>query len=231
MTVPRVQVYRGLPKMVATVRSIRAALCPASRCANIHRTTRPRVGLEAVRPPASRCVHLVRMRPRHQPAVPVRRAAAQIASLLPGSGLPSRYGLGCWSGSPPASTTAPAPSSPAHRARRRNQPSRPPPASTSSPGPRPAPPRCAGDLTVSYAPAHRAPCSPWPSPAMPGTRRRPCASGVKVAMTNSGYFTTGTVHGMRFRFRVYHHAGHLNTDVTITPDSSYRTPSPPGPCD
>ena len=73
----------GIPASF-NARVIRAALCPASRWANIHVTTGGcgRVGFEAVGAPAPHGMRLVRMRPRITEPVPVRRTAAQVPALL-----------------------------------------------------------------------------------------------------------------------------------------------------
>ena len=49
-----------------------------------HHGCRPRVGFQAVRPPAPRGVRLVRVRSRVREPVPVGRTAAQVPALLPG---------------------------------------------------------------------------------------------------------------------------------------------------
>jgi len=75
-------------------------------------------------------VRLVRVRSRARPSGTRKAGGRRGSGPAPWSGWPSRSGPGCSSGSPPASTTAPARSSPARRAPRRSRPSRPPPAST-----------------------------------------------------------------------------------------------------
>jgi hypothetical protein len=50
----------------------------------------------------------------------------------------------------------------------------------------------------------------------PVTVTRGVGAFVKIVMTNSGYFETTTIRGIKFR--VYHHTGHLNTAITVTPN-------------
>ena len=69
---------------------------------------------------------------RHHPAGTRTAGARPDTGPAPAPGPPSQSAPGCWSWSPPASTTAPAPSSPAHHARTRSRPGRPPPASTTA---------------------------------------------------------------------------------------------------
>ena len=135
-------VYRGFARIAVTVRSvhaapvrcgfrlgsaadghgipasfrarvIRAALCPASRWANIHahHRCRRRVRLEPVRPPAPCGVRLVRVRPGVGQPVPVRRAAAQVPALLSGLGRHRGPDPDPGPGDLPLGLTAPAPAS------------------------------------------------------------------------------------------------------------------------
>jgi hypothetical protein len=50
----------------------------------------------------------------------------------------------------------------------------------------------------------------------PVTVTRGVGAFVKIAMSNSGYFETLTTRGITFR--VYHHTGHLNTAIAVTPN-------------
>jgi hypothetical protein len=50
----------------------------------------------------------------------------------------------------------------------------------------------------------------------PKTASHGVGAWAKVFMSNSGYFKTVTSRGIKFR--VYHHTGHLNTSVTVTPN-------------
>ena len=78
-----------------------------------------------------------------------------------------------------------------------------------------------GNLTVSYTAAH----STLFTASFSGDARYSAAAAtrtvgvsVKVAMANSGYFSTKKIAGVTYR--VYHHTGDLGANVTVTPDKS-----------
>jgi len=76
-----------------------------------------------------------------------------------------------------------------------------------------------GDLSVSYMLARSTVFSAVFAGDVhnaPVTVTRGVGAFVKVVMTNSGYFKTVTIRGIGFR--VYHHTGHLNTAITVTPN-------------
>ncbi len=50
----------------------------------------------------------------------------------------------------------------------------------------------------------------------PAAVSREVGAWVKVSMSNSGYFKSTTINGVVYR--VYHHTGHLNAAVAVTPD-------------
>jgi hypothetical protein len=78
-----------------------------------------------------------------------------------------------------------------------------------------------GNLTVSYTAAR----STLFTASFSGDARYSAAAAmrtvgvsVKVAMANSGYFSTKKIAGVTYR--VYHHTGDLGANVTVTPDKS-----------
>jgi hypothetical protein len=76
-----------------------------------------------------------------------------------------------------------------------------------------------GDLSVSYVLSRSTVFSAVFAGDVhnaPVTVTRGVGAFVKVVMTNSGYFETVTIR--HIGFRVYHHTGHLNTAITVTPN-------------